>query len=813
MATADIDSLQIEIGASSADATQQINELTKALQRLRRNANKGTGLEKVQTELKGIRIQTGKTTKAFGAIKKSLGAIGYMSVVRYLGSAVQSVNAYVENINLFQVSMGEFYDEAFSYAQLVSEKLGVDPSQWMRNQGVFMSMANGFNMARDQAYALGEGLTELSYDLSSLYNEDMDRSALRLQSALSGEIEPIRRLGISITQATLQEYAFSKGINESVANMTEQEKALLRSLALIEGAGRIGAIGDFAKTLESPANAMRVLNQQMIQFKRAIGSVLLPVIVQLLPYMQALVSLTTEWINRLAVLVGFEIPTWETSDWAEAASQGADAFGEAAESAKKMKDHMLGIDELNVISPSSETGAASSGLSSWAADLEVPDLWDKDAIEAIKTKAEELKKPLEKVLSLALLIGAAFATWTIAPLLVANIGPVVKGVQLLATSISTLGITGGLTAALGISVDVAAAFSKIVALAPPMLAILFVIISTLKVVRDKWDEIKGAIAKALEISGVNEKVQEIKKKLGELGVSWDGLKNAVGKVMDFIGSTVVIVLGSTLVGAFNLVVTAIGGLITIAQGIIGVFSGIGQFLKGTFIDGDIETARKGISEFADGVAKIIQGVGLIIVDGISGFIKGFMSGFVELFKVFTGVDLPKFANKIMGIFNLVVDGAKTIGSNFVKNLWNGILSLGNWLWDHVKSFFGKAWNAVSSAFEGFGGRGLTTIGITAIPAFANGGFPDHGQAFIARENGPELVGQIGRRSAVVNNDQIVESVTDGVYQGVLSALAQTDGGSGGQFSFNIYLDGKQIDASLEKVRRHKGVKVVAGGYM
>ena len=107
------------------------------------------------------------------------------------------------------------------------------------------------------------GLTELAYDLSSLYNEDVSESILRLQSALSGEIEPIRRLGISISQATLQEYALAHGIDESVISMTEQEKALLRSLVLMEGAGRIGAIGDFAKTLESPANALRVLRQQI----------------------------------------------------------------------------------------------------------------------------------------------------------------------------------------------------------------------------------------------------------------------------------------------------------------------------------------------------------------------------------------------------------------------------------------------------------------------------------------------------------------------------------------------------------------------
>ena len=130
-------------------------------------------------------------------------------------------------------------------------------------------------------------MTELAYDLSSLYNEDTEQSVLRLQSALAGEIEPIRRLGISISQATLQEYALAHGIDESVMSMTEQEKALLRSLVLMEGASRIGAIGDFAKTLESPANAMRVLRQQITQLGRAIGTVFVPILIQVIPWVQA----------------------------------------------------------------------------------------------------------------------------------------------------------------------------------------------------------------------------------------------------------------------------------------------------------------------------------------------------------------------------------------------------------------------------------------------------------------------------------------------------------------------------------------------
>lgn len=335
--------------------------------------------------------------------------------VSFLADCVTSINEYVENVNLFQVSMGEFYDEAFAYAQLVNDKLGIDPSQWMRTQGVFMSIATGFGVARDQAYALSEGLTELAYDLSSLYNEDMESSALRLQSALAGEIEPIRRLGIAISEASLKEFALARGIDKSVESMTEQEKALLRTLKLMEGAANIGAIGDFARTLESPANALRVLNQQLTQFQRAIGSALLPLLVQLIPYVQAFVELLTDAISEFAVFLGFTMPEWDANDWASGVADATGEIEDATDAVNELKSATLGIDELNIISPSSSAAAgASGGGPSWADDLEIPDIWDKSALSEIQRKVDDLKEGMGPVLEIAIDIGLAILGWKVA---------------------------------------------------------------------------------------------------------------------------------------------------------------------------------------------------------------------------------------------------------------------------------------------------------------------------------------------------------------------------------------------------------------
>lgn len=485
-------------------------------------------------------------------------------VVGFLADCVTSINDYVENVNLFQVAMGDFYDEAYNYAQLVSDKLGVDPSQWMRTQGVFMSMANGFGLASDKAYALSEGLTELSYDISSLYNEDIETSAQRLQSALAGEIEPIRRLGISISEATLKEYALALGIDESVESMTEQEKAMLRALKLMEGASQLGAIGDFARTLESPANAIRVLQQQLVQLARAIGSVLLPIIIQVLPFVQAFVEILTGAISALATLFGFEMPTWDASDWGAAdwgdgitsgASDASDALGDATKAAKDFQSATLGIDELNIISPNSSSGTGSGvggggAGADWVNDLNIPNIWDQDALKQIQSKADQIKSIIESNLAQiqTVLSGAFLVIGAILALTGANIP---TGLALMAVGAAglvsavalnwgamTSSLQGVLTSILGMVGGFSLAMGAILALSganiPIGIALMVVGAASLATaVAVNWNGMNGFLESALTaITGI-------------LG----GALLAIGAVFAFSGASMPLGIGLMIAGA------------------------------------------------------------------------------------------------------------------------------------------------------------------------------------------------------------------------------------------------------------------------
>lgn len=145
-----------------------------------------------------------------------------------LGSFITKSNAYQENLNLFTAAMGDYTESALKYGETVSDLLGIDVSDWIRNQGVFNTLATGFGVTADRAAIMSKNLTQLGYDISSFFNISVEDSMQKLQSGISGELEPLRRLGYDLSQARLEAVALSLGIDESVSSMTQAEKAELR---------------------------------------------------------------------------------------------------------------------------------------------------------------------------------------------------------------------------------------------------------------------------------------------------------------------------------------------------------------------------------------------------------------------------------------------------------------------------------------------------------------------------------------------------------------------------------------------------------
>ena len=172
--------------------------------------------------------------------------LGLKKAADLVSDLVIESNKYVENLNLFRVSMRGAADEALDYAFKVKEAFGIDPSEWIRFQAVFQNMYTGFGVAADKATIMSKTLTQLGYDLATIFNFDYDIAMEKLESAISGQPRPMREWGFDMSEATLKLVALKHGIEENVETMTQYEKSQLRFIQLMETARKQGILGNFA---------------------------------------------------------------------------------------------------------------------------------------------------------------------------------------------------------------------------------------------------------------------------------------------------------------------------------------------------------------------------------------------------------------------------------------------------------------------------------------------------------------------------------------------------------------------------------------
>lgn len=287
-----------------------------------------------------------KLTAAFFLVKR-LANIG--------GQLLSESNAYVENLNLFTVAMGDATDSALDYANAVHDALGIDQSEWIRNMGVFKSIETGFGTITEKANLMAKNLTQIGYDISSFYNISIEDSMQKVQSGISGELEPLRRLGFALDAATLQQIAYDHGIRQNINTMTQAQKSQLRYIAIMQQSTNV--MGDMSRTINTPANAMRVLGQQVTQMQRALGNMISVFAVKLLPYIQAAVRLLTDFANYLANMWGFELPEIDYSGMEQGITGLSEDAEDATDSVKetaKAVQRLAGFDEINVLKSADE---------------------------------------------------------------------------------------------------------------------------------------------------------------------------------------------------------------------------------------------------------------------------------------------------------------------------------------------------------------------------------------------------------------------------------------------------------------------------
>ena len=324
---------------------------------------------------------------------------------------VNQTSQYIQKMNQFKSIMGDSAKEAQGFIDKAERILGLDPEQMMGSLSSFQTLTRGFGIASDEAYKMSKNLTQLAADMSSFTGESMDLALQRIKSGISGEIEPMRKWGIALDQATLQETAYALGINKRVAEMTRAQKTELAYYQIMHATQY--AQGNMARTMLTPANAIRILQTEFKQLGRAMGSVFIPIAMKIIPVIRAITQILTELARKLAALFGFKISDYEVKDVAASFGDMEDNVNGTTKALKKM---LMPFDELNNVNFDTGKGSG-SGITGAGGSLGL-DTYDYDmfagASDEINKKVEQIKNTFEKLKPIIIAVGGALAAiWAI----------------------------------------------------------------------------------------------------------------------------------------------------------------------------------------------------------------------------------------------------------------------------------------------------------------------------------------------------------------------------------------------------------------
>lgn len=348
-----------KVGCSFSSLPSKIKSAVNSTTRFSSaNQKASTSLSSLASQLEAIK-------------KRAAQLVSLKAIATYLANAVTKFNDFYEATDLFNNAMGELSGQATELINKMESLLGIDPTEAMTNIATIQSLATSFGLASDKAYILSKNLTQLAYDESSYWNKDTATTFTAIASAISGELEPIRRLGVDLSQARLQQELLALGFNKQVSSLSQADKAVLRYIAIMKQTTNIQ--GNLAQTISSPANMVRILKSEISQLAKAVGQLLYPAFKAILPVLIAAVDLIKEFVVSLASVFGQKIEFTDFSKTQKDIGGVTSAMDDTADAtkaaAKAAKDYTMGFDELNIIDPSQNSGSSGSGSGGAAGNL------------------------------------------------------------------------------------------------------------------------------------------------------------------------------------------------------------------------------------------------------------------------------------------------------------------------------------------------------------------------------------------------------------------------------------------------------------
>jgi hypothetical protein len=442
-----------KISAALAPLASQLDKVGNAFAKL------PPQLSKVVTQANRVTAANEKQRKSYlslsnqmnGFMRNMAKLVSLKAIAEYLGNAVAKFNDFYEATDLFHNAMGNLSGEADTLISKIQGLLGVDPTKAMTYMATIQSLGTSFGLTSDKAYILSKNLTQLAYDEGSYWNKNVAETFTAMSSAISGEIEPIRRLGVDLSQARLQQELLALGFNKQVSSLSQADKAVLRYIAIMKQTANVQ--GNLAQTIQSPANQIKILKAQLDMLAKSVGSLLYPAMKSILPPLIAAVQLIREFVQWVAKLMGVKVVFTDFTKSADSVGGIGDAMDDTTDSTKKaakaLKDYTMGFDELNIIDPtqgsSGSGGGASAGNILGDVDLSGYDMF-KQYNEELAKQIDAIKQKIKDMLPIIGAIAAALALWKIVDFLtdIATAISKMTELQKLALSIATVVIEASL---------------------------------------------------------------------------------------------------------------------------------------------------------------------------------------------------------------------------------------------------------------------------------------------------------------------------------------------------------------------------------
>ena len=382
-------------------------QMTNALAKLARTgASSGKAANSLTTVLNNFSVASDNARKKSFSLAGALGKLyaEYWLVFRGMSkikSAVDYAADLTEVQNVVDNSFGEMTGKVNDFAKQSIKSLGMSELSFKTFASQYQSMGNamsignsqiakandflnkatnGYISASDSLADVSLNMTKLAGDMASFYNKDQAEVAEDLRAVYTGMIIPLRKYGLDLTQATLKEWAMKNGMDANIKSMSQAEKTMLRYQYVMANTKQ--AQGDFIRTQDTWANQTRMLAENFRNLGVAIGT---PIINAAKPFVAAINQMilkVTEFAKVISSSLGtifgwkYEVGsggiTSDMEDAEDAAGGIAESTGTAANNAKKLKNYLMGIDELNVRQEdtSSVGGGAGGGTGGGSASTE-----------------------------------------------------------------------------------------------------------------------------------------------------------------------------------------------------------------------------------------------------------------------------------------------------------------------------------------------------------------------------------------------------------------------------------------------------------